>query len=163
MAMAEEGVKFFCDDQLGKLCRWLRIIGQDAVYEREIADEELIARARSEGRTILTRDTRLAAKAPGAEVVLLDENYPAHQLREVVLRFGDRIEIRVFSRCVACNGEIEATAKEEVREKVPPFVFSTQEKFTRCKSCGKIYWQATHRERVDRALRDVLGELWKEA
>ena len=156
--MAEETIKFFCDDQLGKLCRWLRIIGQDAVYEREIADDELVARARAQGRIILTRDTRLAAKAPGAEVVLLNENYPALQLREVAQLFRDRIEISVFSRCVACNGEIEAVAKEEVREKVPPFVFSTQEKFTRCRSCGKIYWQATHRERVDRTLCDVLAE-----
>jgi uncharacterized protein with PIN domain len=159
--MADETLKFFCDDQLGKLCRWLRIIGQDAVYEREIADHELVTRAREEGRIILTRDTRLAAKAPGAEVVLLEENYPARQLREVVERFRGRIGIRVFSRCVACNGGIEEVEKQEVRDKVPPFVFSTQEKFTRCTGCGKIYWQATHRERVDRALADVLGEMWK--
>jgi hypothetical protein len=160
--MDDETLKFFCDDQLGKLCRWLRIIGADAVWERTISDGDLIERARAEGRIILTRDTRLAAKAPGARVVLLTENYPARQLREVVELFQDRIEIKVFSRCVSCNGEIEEVAKPEVEDKVPAFVFSTQERFTRCKSCGNIYWQATHRERVDRALRDVLGELWRE-
>jgi uncharacterized protein with PIN domain len=158
--MATEPVKFFCDEQLGKLSRWLRIIGQDSVWEREIGDDELLKRAREEGRIVLTRDTRLHLKAGDVEVVLLDANYPAHQLREVVERFRDGIEIRVFSRCVACNSDIEDIDKSEVEGKVPPFVFKTQERFTRCRGCGKIYWQATHRERVEVQLRDILGEIY---
>jgi len=153
-------VNFFCDEQLGKLNRWLRIIGQDSVWEREIDDDELLKRARDEGRTVLTRDTRLARKADDVEVICLDANYPAHQLREVVELFRDKIEIRVFSRCVECNGTLEAIAKSLVEGKVPPFVFKTQEKFTMCKNCGKLYWQATHRERIDVQLKDILGEMY---
>ena len=69
--MVEEGIKFFCDDQVGKLCRWLRIIGQDAVWEREIADLELIARARDEGRVILTRDTTRSPSPKASRTSLL--------------------------------------------------------------------------------------------
>ncbi len=158
--MQDEPTKFFCDEQLGKLARWLRIIGQDTGYQRDIKDRELISRARAEARIILTRDTRLAEKAPDAPVVVLCENYPARQLREVVELFKDRIEIRVFTRCAVCNGEIEEVGKKEVEGKVPPFVYATQENFTRCRSCGRIYWKATHRDRVETQLREVLGELY---
>lgn len=158
--MSDDQVKFWCDEQLGKLARWLRIIGQDTEYEREIEDRELIRRAGAEGRIVLTRDRGLAGRAGPVEVVCLEANYPAHQLREVVATFRDRIQIRVFSRCVACNGEIEDAARSEVRGLVPPFVWETRQKFTRCTACKNIYWQATHRDRVEVQLQDVLGELY---
>lgn len=158
----EETIKFFCDEQLGKLARWLRIVGQDVRYEREISDLDLLARARAEARVVLTRDRRLAARAEGAAVVCLAENYPALQLREVVAHFTGRIQLRVFSRCVVCNAEIEEVAKAEVEQSVPPFVFASQEHFTRCVSCGRVFWKATHHDRVMLALKDVLGELMEE-
>lgn len=159
--MAEQGIKFICDEQLGKLSRWLRIIGLDAEYKREIEDHELLARADSEGRVVLTRDRGLEKRSSGTRVICLLENYPALQLREVVELFGDKISIRVFSRCVACNGEVEPVGKDEVEGEVPPFVFATQDKFTRCLKCGRTYWKATHRDRVEVQLRDVLGELYR--
>jgi len=158
--MGDEQPKVFCDEQLGKLSRWLRIIGVDAEYCREIPDEELLRRAREEGRTVFTRDRGLCGA--GDDVVCLSENYPAHQLREVVEMYRDRLRIRVFERCAVCNGRTEGVKKSEVEGKVPPFVFKTQEKFTRCTRCGRVYWQATHRERVERQLGDMLGELYHE-
>lgn len=156
--MSEGPIKFICDEQLGKLSRWLRVIGQDALYEREIEDDVLLARARGEGRVALTRDRGLAEVAPpGVRVVCLESNYPAHQLREVVELFSGRIEIAVFSRCVSCNGEVREASRSEVAGLVPPFVFETRDRFTRCLACGKIYWKATHRDRVEIQLRDVLG------
>jgi len=162
-------LRFFCDEQLGKLARWLRVIGQDTAYERAIADSDLIARAAAEGRTILTRDHRLPERArkihpPDAagpdrapQIIILAENYPALQLREVVGRFRDHILISVFSRCPVCNAATAPVAKAEVVGRVPPFVFATQEDFTRCPGCGRVYWQATHRDRVDVVLKDLLN------
>jgi uncharacterized protein len=158
--MMSDEIKFYCDEHLGKLARWLRIIGWDARFDREIDDERLLRRAGEEGRIVLTRDTRLAEKARGVTVVQLRANYPAHQLRELVEMYGDRLELRVFSRCPACNGEVGAMVKAMVEGLVPPFVFATQERFTRCESCGRIYWQATHRERIEVQLRDILGQYY---
>lgn len=152
--------KFFCDEQLGKLARWMRILGLDTAFARGISDDELLGQAGDDGRIVLTRDTRLGEKSTAAAVVRLTENYPFHQLREVMDQFGDRVMIRLFSRCPVCNGEVEAAAKAEVQERVPPYVFQSQERFTRCRSCGQIYWQATHRERILRQLREALGEKW---
>ena len=159
--MAGQPLRFFCDEQLGKLARWLRIIGLDAKYQRKIDDSKLLSQARKEQRIILTRVSKLAEKDPQAQVVLLKTNYPAHQLREVVEIFKHQVQIKVFSRCAACNGEIEPVPKCEVESLVPPYVAQTQERFTRCKTCGKIYWQATHRQRVEIQLRDILGELYR--
>jgi len=154
-------MKFFCDEQLGKLSRRLRTIGWDAAYEREIDDADLIERARAEGRVVLTRDHRLPEMEADVEIVLLTENYPAHQLREVVEMFGKHLKIEVFSRCVACNGEKEPVSKQDVEGLTPSYVFQTQEEFTRSRDCGKFYWRATHRDRVELQLRDVLGDLYR--
>jgi uncharacterized protein with PIN domain len=109
---------------------------------------------------VLTRDTRLAAKAGDVTVIRLEGNYPAHQLREVVALFQGRFEIKVFSRCPACNSEVAPIGKDEVAGRVPVFVFETQERFTHCPGCGRLYWQATHRDRIEVQLRDILGELY---
>ena len=158
-------LRFFCDEQLGKLSRWLRIIGQDTAYERAIADADLLARAAAEARIVLTRDhhlPKLARKnsAPdrAPQVIVLAENYPALQLREVVELFRDRMQISIFSRCPVCNAETVKVAKEEVAAQLPPFVAASQQEFTRCPGCGRVYWQATHRARVDLVLRDLLEE-----
>jgi uncharacterized protein len=156
-----DGLRFLCDEQLGKLARWLRIIGLDAEYEREAVDEALLARARHEGRFLLTRDSHLAEKGPDVKVIHLEENYPAHQLREVVEMFRDQFEIRVFSRCPACNGEVAPLDKAAAAGRVPDFVYRTQEHFTYCPHCGRVYWQATHRDRIEIQLRDILGELYQ--
>ncbi len=158
--MKEAPLKFICDEQLGKLARWLRIIGLFAEYYGSIDDEVLIGRAGEEGGIILTRDSRLEEKAGCVKVIRLRENYPALQLREVVDMFQDRIEIDVFSRCVSCNGEVCPEEKEKVKDQVPPFVFATRENFTRCGKCNKVYWKATHRDRVEIQLRDILGDLY---
>ena len=154
-------MRFICDEQLGKLSRWLRIIGQDVEYQKQIDDNELISKAAEENRMILTRDTKLRDNSLKTKIILLEENYPALQLREVVSLFSDKIDINIFSRCVVCNGQIKKVEKSLVEGKVPPFVFLTQKHFTMCVSCGKYYWKATHKEKVESQLKDILGKLYK--
>jgi len=158
-----DGLRFLLDEQLGKLARWLRIIGQDAAYQREIPDAQLLERAAAEGRVILTRDHRLSARARALSfadrvtIVVLTENYPALQLREVFQMYRERIQVAVFSRCPVCNAATAPEDKNRVEAEVPPFVFTTQTEFTRCPECRRVYWQATHRSRVALALKDILG------
>ncbi|RLG58298.1 hypothetical protein DRN86_05765 [Candidatus Geothermarchaeota archaeon] len=155
-------LKFICDEQLGRLARWLRILGQDVVYQNQVSDSQIIEQAKKESRMVLTRDHNLAEKLfqEGIKYYLVEENYPAHQLREVVERFQSQLQLRVFSRCVECNLPLEEIEKAKVKNLVPPFVFQTQEVFRRCPGCGKIFWSATHRQQVDLQLRDILGDLY---
>ena len=154
--------KFICDEQLGKLARWLRIIGLDAYYRNRLPDRELIEIAEKESRVILTRDTRLVKtlEQKGLPNLFLLENYPALQLREVVAHFSDSIRIRVFVRCTECNVPLEEVPAAAVEGQVPPFVFSHQKQFRRCPQCHKLFWRGTHRPQVDLQLHSVLGELY---
>jgi uncharacterized protein len=161
--MADEpAVKFLCDDQLGKLARWLRIIGQDVFYKNRLDDQELMDVAAKESRLILTRDLRLAKVLEDKKLphYLVMENYPAHQLKEVAAKFQDRIKIRVFSRCTECNLILEPVEKAAVADLIPPFVFKTQDRFRQCPNCKKVFWAATHRAHVEEQLAHLLGDLY---
>jgi len=155
-------IKFLCDDMLGKLARWLRIIGQDVFYRNRIDDRELLAIARRESRLVLTRDLKLVKVLAEERIphYLVEENYPAHQLKEVVEKFQDRIRLRVFSRCADCNLELKPVNKEDIKDRIPPFVQQTQNYFRQCPGCGRVFWAATHRTQVDKQLQYVLGGLY---
>jgi uncharacterized protein with PIN domain len=151
--------KFFCDAMLGRLARWLRILGYDTAYARDLADARVVAKAGAEGRVLLTRDTRLVARAGIGLHLLVHANATDDQLREVVAAFGLSIDrARMLRRCVACNGAVEPVPRDEARGLVPPYVYGTQETFARCAACGRFYWPATHRDRILRRLEELLGE-----
>jgi uncharacterized protein with PIN domain len=144
-------VKFLVDSMCGGLARWLRILGQDAEYERDADDGELAARALREGRVLLTRDRRLLERKAARGGHLVRGEGTMEELLDVVRAFGLPVaegEGRLFSRCLECNRELEEVPKGSVEEEVPPYVFRTQESFKRCPGCRRIYWAATHREHV---------------
>ncbi len=140
-----EPPRFAADCMLGKLARWLRILGFDTTYYHYIEDRELLERARAEGRLVLTRDRGLAASAGEGRVLLVDDEGLEGQLRQVI---GD-LELhlcreRLFSRCIECSGPIETLAAAEARGRVPDYVQATQSDFSTCTNCSKIYWNSTH-------------------
>ena len=146
---------FIADCMLGKLARWLRILGFDTAYDHAIADGDLIRRAREEARILLTRDTRLVLRKGMPRHLLIESQDPAEQVRQVVDAFELQVNRDAFlSRCILCNRGTLAISKEEARPKVPPYVFRTQERFARCPECGRIYWRATH---VDEMIRWLEG------
>lgn len=158
MREKEPDIKFICDEQLGKLARWLRILGQDVIYKNRFPDNELVALAQKDSRIILTRDSRLAEKAENASLYLVAENYPYYQIREVVKEFRKDMSLRPFTRCADCNVELKEIPKTEVKDKVPPFVYKTQEDFRTCPSCGRIFWSATHMQHIKKQIQDIIGD-----
>ena len=131
-------MQFVADQTLGRLARWLRVIGQDVTYGSELSGAGLIRAARREGRLILTRDRRIVRKNPPA-YLLIDDDHFREQLRQVVEACGLDPLKDVFTRCVECNTPFEPKGKRDVEGKVPPYVFATQEKFSFCRKCQRIY------------------------
>jgi uncharacterized protein with PIN domain len=160
--MAEGNPKFIADVMLGKLARWLRILGYDVAYDPKADDEALVQRAVNEGRILLTKDRRLVErwrkKLRQHGYLLLDSDDWREQLRQTVAHFGLDIRNHQFTRCPDCNGVLEAVSKESVRYRVPFFVFTQHEHFARCSQCGKIYWAGSHYERISAALDELLRE-----
>jgi uncharacterized protein len=140
-------MKFVADRMLGRLARWLRVIGQDVAYGPHLSGYGLIREARREGRIILTRDRSIRRKSP-PQYVLIESDRFRDQLKQVIHACGLDPFKDVFTRCVECNAPLQDLAKEAAREKVPEYVFSTQDKFSICPSCRRIYWPATHQQKM---------------
>jgi uncharacterized protein with PIN domain len=140
--------KFIVTRELGKLAKWLRILGYDSVYHDKKETSSLIIRALREERILLTRSPALE-KYKGIRVVIVGHDLVEDQLEQVARELGLPVDDKeMFRRCVECNTLLELRAKEDVRDKVPEYVFNTQECFKICPRCGKIFWKGTHWDMV---------------
>lgn len=138
---------FAADFMLGRLAKWLRIIGQDVIYGPHLTGYGLIRAARRENRLILTRDRCLKKKQP-PPLLFIDSDYYRDQLRQVVRACGLELRKNLFTRCIECNTVLQSRSKETVEPLVPPYVYSTQEQFSWCPTCRRVYWPATHHQRM---------------
>ncbi|MBC7129009.1 MAG: Mut7-C RNAse domain-containing protein [Thermoplasmatales archaeon] len=136
-------MKFLCDEMLGRLAKWLRVMGYDVLYLKNVEDEKIVENAIKEDRILLTRDKKLAKKFKNS--LYIEEKDLDGQIRKVVEAFEiTKNEENFLSRCIICNVEIEEIEKEKVKGKVPENVFENFEEFWICKKCGRIYWAGTH-------------------
>jgi uncharacterized protein with PIN domain len=154
---ARESPTFAADAMLGRLAKLLRMIGYDVWYRPHVGDFELKHIAMREGRVLLTRDTEIAETNLPVQVLLVGSDHPDEQLRQVVRDLSLATDGPLFTRCLLCSTPVEQVPKADIEDAVPPYVFSTQERFARCPSCGRIYWAATHVEKARRWLDRVLG------
>ncbi len=146
-------IKLLADAMLGKLARWLRMLGYDTIYMRG-ADAKIAHRARAEGRVLLTRDRELS-KRRGLNTVLIDAQALEPQLEEVIAAVGPPPS-DARARCMACNVPLRPITKDEARPHVPPYVAQTHERFQRCAQCGKVYWEGSHWHGIQARLNEVL-------
>ncbi len=136
---------------LGKLAKWLRILGFDTFFDCSANDEELLKIARSEERALLTKDRELAAK--GGYLVM--GKGLENQVREIFQRFHLTGEAKPFTRCPVCNGELKKISRKDAEKLVPPLAFKMATKFSVCRECGKVYWDGTHMVRMKSLLRNI--------
>ena len=149
--------RLFADAMLGALARWLRALDLDVSYDPGLDDAELVEVAVAEGRTILTRDRRLVLRRRARNHLLIRSDEVGEQVRQVVAELGFTPDPeRFLARCLRCNVPLESVPAAAAREQVPPFVASTQQEFRRCPSCGRLYWRATHAERMRERLEQML-------
>ncbi len=151
--------KFLVDANAGKLAKWLRMMGCDAAFFGGRDDGLMITQALAEHRIILTRDTQVGRRRVvtngGLKVVLLKDDKPASQLRQIVKGFDLAETLNPFSRCLEDNTLLQQRGKEEVKELVPPYVFGTQDNYMQCPSCHRVYWRGTHWQAMARILYDL--------
>jgi len=138
--MNSEPLKFMADSMLGRLARWLRILGYDVAYESSISDNDLIARALRENRIILTMDRELANRKSAKNVLLLRSDDYKEQLKHVITYYKIDCESHIFSRCLLCNERLDSVEKEKIKDKVPPYVYATHDEFDICPQCRRAYW-----------------------
>ena len=150
---------------LGRLVRWLRLLGYDTLYYPRIEDRILLRIAREENRVLLTRDSRLVRIKGLKNFLLLRENDPFKQLKEVIATF--KLDVRgglqdvetpdARSRCIICNAVLVNIQREDVKGLVPEYVYETSNIFRKCSGCRKFYWDGTHPEKFRKKFSEVLN------
>jgi uncharacterized protein with PIN domain len=150
-------MKFLADSSLGRLSKWLRILGHDTVCWRGEADRSFLRKAEQEGRAVLTRRKDVLARQHPDIVLFVESDRVEDQIVEVVGKMGLRPEPeKLFTLCLRCNEPLKEALPEEVRPIVPEHVFRTQKEFRSCPKCLSVYWPGTHRERALSTLRRIL-------
>jgi uncharacterized protein with PIN domain len=153
-----ERLKFITDGMLGKLTRWLRMLGHDVEYSRSDNDKKLIERAKSEERVLLTRDFNLYQQAAtqNVDAVLVESSAGSEKLADLAVRFNFKLEINVsISRCPKCNTRIKPVSKSLIIERVPKATSTYYKEFWECPRCGQVYWQGAHWKRIEQTLKEA--------
>lgn len=150
-------MRFLLTKELGRLAKWLRILGFDTRYFEESNTGSLIIEALRQERIILTRNHHLP-KLRGVKVIILEKEKIKEQVKEALKQLKIKPDSdMMFTRCIVCNEELAGIEKEEVKNKVPEYVFKTQEEFTICPECKRIFWQGTHWGNVTKTLGEING------
>jgi len=140
--------KFVADVHLGKLSKYLRMIGIDVLYKNDFDDEEIVELSLKEGRAILTKDKGILKRNEVTRGYWIRSTKVEEQVKEILKRFDLQKEIKEFSRCIECNELLKPIKKEMITNRLPPKVADTQYEFYECQSCKKIYWKGTHYQRM---------------
>lgn len=151
--------KFIVDNNVGKLAKWLKIMGYNTLLFAEKDDGKMINIALSENRIILTKDSQILKRrlvtSGRLKVVFIEEDNPKAQLQQVVTTLN-LSSFKPFSLCLECNEILIARSKEEVSNLVPPYVFKTQNQYMECPSCHRIYWRGTHWQAMSQELQNLV-------
>ena len=154
-----EDRRFIADAMLGKLTKWLRVLGVDVAYDPQATDDQLLRCAAQENRILLTRDRRLLGRRGAHRRWLIESDYYHEQVRQVIQRLGLKPGSDILSRCIRCNTILQSVERALVAAgKVPPYVYATQTSFKHCPTCDRLYWAGTHRVNILRQLHAMLDE-----
>ena len=146
-------MKFILTKELGRLAKWLCILGYDTIYYDKDDKSQLIIISLRDKRVILTRDSKMS-RFTGVRMFRITEDDVKKQLAQVVKELDLHTEEdKTFLRCVDCNELLVDIKKNKVEDRVPPYVFKTQKEFKMCPACNKIFWKGTHWQLVKEFLK----------
>ncbi|MBM3121639.1 MAG: twitching motility protein PilT, partial [Chloroflexi bacterium] len=149
--------RFLLDVHLGRLARLLRLLGFDAAYAPGAEDDHLAASAASERRILLTRDRQLLKRRLVTHAYCLRSQVPLEQAVEVLQRFDLTSRAAPLTRCLRCNGRLQAIGLESVKDRLPHGVRTRVTRLAECLGCRRLYWDGTHYPRLQRMADDMLA------
>ena len=140
--------RFLVDQNVGKLTKWLRLLGYDALFFTGENDAQMVKQALSENRMLLTRDTairlRKAAVSGQLTVITFETENAETQMQQLTAGLSLIEHSRPFTRCLEDNSTLRPVAKPAVEKRVPAYTFETQREFMECPTCRRVYWRGSH-------------------
>jgi uncharacterized protein with PIN domain len=136
------------------------MMGYDTLSFNSSNDSHLIAIALAEDRVILTRDTQIMRRrvviSGRLKAVFIESDEPERQIQQVIDTLSLNCQFEPFSICLECNQPLVERSKQQVKDRVPPYVFRTQEQYMECPSCHRIYWRGTHWQAMTEKLKHLV-------
>jgi len=136
--------RFILDVHLGKLAKYLRLLGFDTLYQNNLEDKYIIRLSNNQERIILTRDVGILKHSAVLHGYYIRSDQPGEQVKEVIQRFDLIDNIQPFSRCLSCNGELKPVEKKDIEHRLDPATNRYYNEFYLCASCEKIFWKGSH-------------------
>jgi uncharacterized protein with PIN domain len=149
-------MRFIVDCMLGKLAKWLKILGFDALFFSKIEDDELLTIARKEDRILLTKDTSLIQQAKDVETLFLKSEEWQDQVQQVLEHYSLREKVNPHTRCIDCNVVLKNLPKKNAKNLVSAFVFDKADSFALCPNCGRVFWRGTHFKDMEAQIQEIL-------
>jgi len=146
--------KFILTEDLGRLTKWLRMLGYDAEVYKSASFFTIIRLAKKERRIFITRSKKdLKSNQKISRVLIKSENY-LEQLQEMkdYISFKDE---HIFTRCLICNKSLFDISKKKIIDLIPEYIYQNHKDFKVCRKCGKIYWKGTHHKDMMNELREL--------
>ncbi|UCH87981.1 MAG: Mut7-C RNAse domain-containing protein [Thermoplasmata archaeon] len=161
-AQKQKDIKFSADHMLGRLSRWLRILGYDTDYPPPGPDKELIESAGTDNRILLTRD-KTVAETKKARVIYIKSDRIEEQLMQLAEELSLELDANLkeeedgslVNRCGVCNGILKPLPAEAAKEKVPEGVKAHIDKYWQCAGCNKIYWEGSHWDQIKERIEKI--------
>jgi uncharacterized protein with PIN domain len=151
-------MRFAADAMLGRLGRWLRVLGYDTFYDAAIADPARVRLAAEEGRMLLTRDRHLLRELRPVQALEVRRDDPLEQLQDLVAALALQGPVAMFSRCLVCNTPLEDLDAAEAAVLAQELEYAPPSPVRRCPCCHKLFWEGSHSRRMRAALRRALPD-----
>jgi len=146
---------FILDVHLGKLAKYLRMLGFDTLYRNDNDDPEIIRISLDEHRIILTRDIGLLKVKTVTHAYFVRDQHPKEQLAEVLKHFDMVQDIHPFNRCVKCNGQLESVDKDKIIHQLEPLTIKYFNEFYKCADCNSIFWKGSHYDHMQEFVKSI--------
>ena len=148
--------KFIVDNNLGKMAKYMRVLGLDIYYDPLLSAGEIIKISNTENRIILTRSKKLLKFKDVNHGMFIRPGTTAQQIRRIIDCLDIKDIVDPFSRCLGCNSLLQPVPKEEILDRVPPKTKAFCDEYARCRSCDKIYWKGTHCLHMKKVVKQIL-------
>jgi uncharacterized protein with PIN domain len=146
---------FVLDSNLGRLARYLRLLGFDCLYRNDFDDATVADLASREQRIVLTRDRALLQRKLITRGFFVRADRPREQVREVLARLDLYRQVQPYTRCTRCNGLLQDAQKQDIEHRLEPKTRRYFDRFRQCTQCGQVYWQGSHHARAQRLIEEL--------
>lgn len=150
--------RFVVDVNLGRLARYLRLLGLDCLYHNNFDDKTIAEISSKTQRIVLTRDRKLLQRKIIIYGYFVRAEMPKIQVKEVLTKFNLYPLLKPLTRCTYCNGKLIQTEKRTITHRLKPLTKKYYEKFLVCSNCDQVYWQGSHSSRVERLIKEFSNE-----